>query len=199
MVDAIQEAIAVQLGRYERVQPGHARTTGQQVGAAPLQLARAAAGQHEPQRRVPLDEQVDFVQQRRTLLDLVDHHDPPSRLQGLAQVLGMRAQLVKRVRFQQVVDRRVRERMADERALAGLAGPEQEDGAVLDEGAEIQGATVHPAKLLLIFMKFSNSIAGFQRHAPAAAPKTLQRRLQPLDDLRTVSYTHLTLPTKRIV
>lgn len=110
----------------------------------------------------------------------------PTRFQRLAQVLGMRAQLVERVRFEQVVDRRVGKRVSDERALAGLAGPEQEDGAVLDEGAEIQGATVHPAILLLIFMKFSNSIAGFQRRTPAGAPETLQRRLEPLDDFRVI-------------
>ena len=57
---------------------------------------------------------------------------------------------------------------------------------MLDEGAETQDATVHPAILLLIFMKFSNSMAGFQRRAPAGAPETLQRRLEPLDDLRVI-------------
>ena len=98
----------------------------------------------------------------------------------------MRAQLVERVRFEQVVDRRVGERVADEGALAGLAGVELENGPVFDEGAEIQGTTVHPAILLLIFMKFSNSMAGSRRRAPAGAPETLQRRLAPLDDLRVI-------------
>ena len=92
---------------------------------------------------------MDLVQQQRTLLDLVDHHHPPARFQRLPQVLRVGAQSVKGVGFEQVVERRVGERAADQGALAGLAGPEQEDGTVLDEGAKIQGPLVH----------FSNNIA----------------------------------------
>ena len=125
------------------MQPRHARPTGEQVGAAPLELARAAAGQHEPERTVAFDQQVNLVEQRRALLDLVDDHDLAARVQGLPQVLGMEAQLPERVGFQEVVDGRVGERVADERALAGLAGSEQEDGTVSDEGPQIEGTTVH--------------------------------------------------------
>ena len=71
-----------------------------------------------------------------------------ARFQRLAQVLGMGAQLVEGIRFEQVVERRVGQRVSDERALAGLAGAEQENGAVLDEGAEIQRSAVHSSSAI---------------------------------------------------
>ena len=142
-VRAIQKPVVPDFRRHQRVQPRHARAAGEQVGAAPLELARAAAGQHEPERPVAFDQQVNLVQQRRALLDLVDDHDLAARVQGLPQVLGMEAQLPERVGFEEVVDGRVGNVLADERALAGLAGAEQEDGTVSDESPQIEGATVH--------------------------------------------------------
>jgi hypothetical protein len=86
---------------------------------------------------------VDLVQQRRALLDLVYHHDPSSRFQRLAQVLRVSTQLAERIGLEQVVDRRLWKRVADQRALAGLAGPEEEDRALADESAQIQAPAVH--------------------------------------------------------
>ena len=142
-VHAIQEPVVPDFRRHERVQPRHARTARKQVGAAPLELARTAAGQHEPERPVPLDEQMNLVQEGRALLDLVDYDDLATRVQSLSQKLGTAVQLPERVGFEQVVDRRVWERAADEGALTGLARGEQEDRAVSDESLQIQDATVH--------------------------------------------------------
>lgn len=60
----------------------------------------------------------------------------------------MEAQLPERVGFEEVVDRRIGERTVDERALACLAGAEQENRTVSDERPQIQNATVHISDII---------------------------------------------------
>ena len=89
-VDAIREPVSRQLRGDERMQAGHPRTSREQVRTASLQLSGAATGQNEPERPVPLDQQMHFVEQRGTFLDLVHHHDLLLRVQRLPETLNSR-------------------------------------------------------------------------------------------------------------
>lgn len=99
-IESIEHPPVVDLRGCEGVQPGHAGASAKQVRATPLQLARAAPGQNKAQRPVPLDEQMNLVEQRWALLDLVYDDDPPGWFQRLSQVLGACRQLAVGVGFQ---------------------------------------------------------------------------------------------------
>jgi hypothetical protein len=73
----------------EGVQRPARRSSTEQVDAAPAELARARAGEHEPD--VPLlDEAMDLVEQDGQLLDLVEHDQPVLRPELLAELCAGR-------------------------------------------------------------------------------------------------------------
>jgi hypothetical protein len=71
-----------ELGRHEGMKGAHESPPRQQVHAFPLELARAGAGEDEPETAAPLDQIVDHVQEDGRLLHLVDHHHAPVRIAG---------------------------------------------------------------------------------------------------------------------
>ena len=118
-----------ELRRYQWKQGRRDGPAGQQVGAAPPQLARARTGEHEAEV-VGLDEAVHLVEQPGRLLHFVDHRPgaggqdrelpvqcgrvlaQPERLPGVEQIVGGGAG----------------EAIPDPGGLAGPAWSEQKDG-----------------------------------------------------------------------
>jgi hypothetical protein len=114
-------------------QPVHLVSEGpsaQEVGSTSLHLASAGAAECEPQAAV-LDEPVDFVEQRRDLLDLVDDDlrigRGPHGLELLPQILGMREVSAELLRPEKIDPRHIRIALPEERRLAGLARAPQEE------------------------------------------------------------------------
>ena len=128
------EVEARQFRGHERMQRAMGRASAQQVYPAAPELAGARSGQHEARRRRLLQDRVDYREQLRDSLHLVDHHGPrpgPPREQ-LPQALGTGAQAAVQRRVEQVHEQRVRQPIPQPRGLAGPAGTEQEAASIGD-------------------------------------------------------------------
>jgi len=106
------------------------RPPGKQIRSRPPQLARARAGEHEA-KPAPLDQTVDFVEQRRKLLHLVNDDDTgPLRVRHRLQSIGVSQEFGEGRLLEQVDSERVGENRTDPRRLPGAVGSEEEKGTI---------------------------------------------------------------------
>ena len=81
---------------------------------------------------------MDFVQQLRQPLNLVNYHHRIARREFLHDPAGILAQSQVRCSVKQIVDSHIRERLADEKGLARLSRSKQEVRLLLNEPREVE-------------------------------------------------------------
>ena len=132
------------LGSCQRVEVRRPRAAPEQIGLPSLELPGAAAREHEAHLS-SLDQTVDLVEQRRELLDFVDHDGRgwfrPLAVDERLQQAGIRRQTKKDVRTEQIDDGgAVTELLPDEEALPCRARSQQEEGLLRQQLLEVQDA-----------------------------------------------------------
>ena len=130
-----QRATEVELGQlrgHEGMHRAVRRPSAQQVHPATAELAGARTRQDEARWRRLLHDGMDYGQQIRDALDLVDDHRLLPRRSGeqLSQALGTGAQPAMELRFEQVDEQGVGNAFAQPRRLPGATGPEDEAATV---------------------------------------------------------------------
>ena len=132
------------LGLRQRIEIRRPCAAPEQIGLASLELPGAAAREHEAHPPV-LDQAVDLVEQRRELLDFIDHDGRRRFLPGAVderlEQTGIRGQTKKEIRTEQIDDgRAVAELLPDEEALPGRAGSQQEERLLRRQLFNVQDA-----------------------------------------------------------
>jgi hypothetical protein len=127
----------------ERVQEAGPGAAPEQVDAATPELPCARARQQDAQALVALDEELNLVEEAGQLLHLVDDDQGFPAGQRFPQPLRRRAQLAEGVSREQIDEAGVREPIVQERGLAGLPGPEQEQRPVAERRGEVDDPLVH--------------------------------------------------------
>ena len=61
-IQSIEKTVRWKLRSDERVKAAYTGASRKEIGTSPPELSRAAPGEHESERLVPLDQEVDFVQ-----------------------------------------------------------------------------------------------------------------------------------------
>ncbi len=102
MLDAIHETFCAGLGKHKRVKVKEERASGEEVGTAASKLASATTRQDESQILPGIDQKLNFVQQARKFLDLVDHHERVFGCGPLTKKFRPRAEFSKRIGLQKV-------------------------------------------------------------------------------------------------
>ena len=120
-IGAVFERYFRNFRRDERMKAANPSPSAQQIGMPAFELPRARSSQNYPQSLVAVEQNLDFIQERRQFLYFVNDQNFLPRQKGLPQLFRMRAQLPKSVGFKQIHIAGGGKREPKERALSSLA------------------------------------------------------------------------------
>ena len=142
-IEAIEQPRFIKFRRHERMKAADPCPPAEKIRTAPLELSGAAPSQNHAQLLVAFDQELNLIEKGGKFLHLVDDDNPLLGAERLSEVLRTSGELAECVGFQQIVDGGLGKRPPDQRALAGLAGAEEEHGLVPDDLAEVENPCVH--------------------------------------------------------